>query len=692
MLGISIVLLSLILSVPTAFSTTPTPCELFGFVEDDFQRIDPEVDGYRGGFGDPMNNYAWSMAYLDGALYVGTVRNLPALVGMMSGLEEEIGIMTWPDGDPGSEEWANSWTPEIWRYKCGEDPEWTMVYRPEITITPPNPLLPAGIPMSQTMGYRCMTTFKDAVYAGAGIFAFPPIGEPFPHLILRSENGFDWEPVPTLPILLSESLDIRAMAAHDAAGENKLYVAGMGGVIFSSEDPTTGAWDPVCEPYFGLTFPFDTLAEIPELCSFNDRLYAGTYNIFTGYQVWRSKIPHPMIQDDWEKIVDGGYGDTWNQGAITMEVFNDHLYVGSALWFDYYPPMPDMGDLAKGPKGFELIRIDTEDNVELIIGAYNPTDPLPLPLSAPIPRPPPMSGWPAGFGNILQPYCWSLEEHDGWLYLGTLDLSSVLGIITPEMISSLPIEDMLPLIAEELLQSGLDEQYVIELLALLEDVDPAEIIHLLWEYLGGADMWKSADGIYWIPVSLNGFDHPFNYGFRTMVSTPEGLYVGTANPFREEYDGGCQVWVGSCELGTVKACDGYGIPQDEFNPGDEVYVKGCGFRPCDDVDIYIFPNGDYPEDDPLPGVEARTNEDGKLPITKVWDHALPGRYDIWVDVNQNGEYDERCDVWEVRCMDIHSFFVIPEMPFGTLLAVMATMAALAVSVFSKRKSQGYSIL
>lgn len=48
----------------------------------------------------------------------------------------------------------------------------------------------------------------------------------------------------------------------------------------------------------------------------------------------------------------------------------------------------------------------------------------------------------------------------------------------------------------------------------------------------GADLWKTKDGIYWEPVTLNGFDNPRNYGFRTMSKpTDDSLLIGTANPF-----------------------------------------------------------------------------------------------------------------------------------------------------------------
>ena len=47
----------------------------------------------------------------------------------------------------------------------------------------------------------------------------------------------------------------------------------------------------------------------------------------------------------------------------------------------------------------------------------------------------------------------------------------------------------------------------------------------------GFDMFKTADGENFDVVTRDGFGDKYNYGGRTLVSTPYGLYVGTANPF-----------------------------------------------------------------------------------------------------------------------------------------------------------------
>ena len=47
----------------------------------------------------------------------------------------------------------------------------------------------------------------------------------------------------------------------------------------------------------------------------------------------------------------------------------------------------------------------------------------------------------------------------------------------------------------------------------------------------GFELFKTADGETFEPVTIDGFGDKYNYGARTLLSTDKGLYVGTANPF-----------------------------------------------------------------------------------------------------------------------------------------------------------------
>jgi hypothetical protein len=65
---------------------------------------------------------------------------------------------------------------------------------------------------------------------------------------------------------------------------------------------------------------------------------------------------------------------------------------------------------------------------------------------------------------------------------------------------------------------------------------------------GGADLFKSFNGVHWVPVTTNGFDNYMNFGFRRLLSVHEddfkGLVIGTANAFTGHPKGGCEILIG----------------------------------------------------------------------------------------------------------------------------------------------------
>jgi hypothetical protein len=298
----------------------------------------------------------------------------------------------------------------------------------------------------------------------------------------------------------------------------KLYVGTSIGepgraAIFASSDPVNEGWTKVAD------FAGTTNTEVIALKSFNGCLYVTTQGnvdladgIWHGFEVWRSMVPDPANPDviaggDWKQIVTEGAGDSRNFWGASMEALGDYIYIGTIS-------LPVSEYFAQTFKGFELIRVGKDDKWELVIG--NHPQFVGMSNSTTAERGIPISGLPAGFGNPLNFYCWSLQEHDGILYLGTLDISS--------FILGLPAE----------------------VLAGTFDL-PESIIARMREMItgfAGADLWKTADGIAWEPVSLDGFGNPHNYGFRTMFSG--SLYVGTANPYVGQ---GCEIWAALPEQG-----------------------------------------------------------------------------------------------------------------------------------------------
>jgi len=527
-------------SLVMVFSSVPVLADSSGglkMFEPDFVMIGDT------GFGDPQNNYAWCMAMFNDDLYVGTGRNIPYTVFLQLKM---AGVIPWditlpaithpggvppppfgPDTDPSTpgyqyapdpadvQVWADDMSAEIWRYHDGN---WIKVHEAQTFINPLN-----GYMYPEGTGYRYMVTYTDkngeeALYAGVGL----GFGRT---LLLKSTDGTTWTPVRFSGGV--PPYDTRAMAVHDG----KLYVGLGSGGVFATDDPNpaTDTWVKVAD--FG-----DGVA-IGALESFNGYLYATTWQNLTssgeGFEVWRSANADPG-PGDWVMVVSGGAGDTYNPFGADIESFRGDIYVGSmGLPFTF----ADGSAGLRSPKGFDLVRINQCDRWDLIIGSYivpeerrtESSDIRGLPLSA----------LPSGFGNPLNLYCWQLEEHDKLFYLTTFDAGSFIRVVTPDLLASLNLTVPFPSVTSEMEMGGIEGFEIIALSGVMEGEDPLETMHALSERFGGSDMWVSRDGVYWFPADLNGFNNPNNYGFRTLVSTDTGLYVGTANPFQ-----GCQVWVG----------------------------------------------------------------------------------------------------------------------------------------------------
>ena len=101
----------------------------------------------------------------------------------------------------------------------------------------------------------------------------------------------------------------------------------------------------------------------------------------------------------------------------------------------------------------------------------------------------------AGFNNFFNNYTWWMEVFDGRLFVGTMDFL-YLGA------------------------AGVRDRF---------EFPP--FVTAAFERVYGADLWTfSSRHAAATPVSRSGVGNFTNYGVRTMVATPDALYVGTANP------------------------------------------------------------------------------------------------------------------------------------------------------------------
>ncbi|WP_415883512.1 hypothetical protein [Neptuniibacter sp. QD34_54] len=433
----------------------------------------------KGGFGDGLNAYAHSMAWFNGHLYVATTRgNFPLMKARLP-----IGLDPWPVECPPNP-FDLDLHAEIWRYSPLED-SWERVHKAPTIIGS------HGKPIPRELGYRGMLAYEanDGRPPELYVSTWSPAKGPGP-LILRTTDGRTFESSCEPGLIGLPVTTIRTMAQF----KGRLYTTPAGSrggnpnvsahsIVYESKDPAEGKWEPVSD--FGFGDPGNKT--VFEMAAFGDHLYVGTFNL-EGFQVWRTDAEGEAPYK-WEKVIEkGAYRGAFNQCVLSMYEFKGALYVGGAIQGGGIDRQNKIG-----PAPPELIRIYPDGDWDLVVGEARDT---------PDGYKKPISGYLPGFDNFFNGYFWRMCEHDGWLYVSTFEWSSILGYAQrgswPEAFSNI-INDL-----------GFD---------------------FVTENHSGFDLYRSYDGENWVPVTTNGMGNPYNMGLRTMISSPYGLFLGTANPF-----------------------------------------------------------------------------------------------------------------------------------------------------------------
>jgi len=477
------------------------------------------------GFGDSYNAFAHSMAWCKGHLYVGTTRaNFQTARAMESVYSRGNALKVWPvDGPDTIEDLYRTVDrrAHIWRYNPVTE-EWKLVYR--------SPALAGenGLIIPREMGYRGMVVFQGETDPEPTLYVstWAPSKVEKGSLILRLVDEEHFKEV-THSRMVSNGKRFPSQRVAFAFKDRVFFApTGAGGInanrselpfIFTTRDIKNGPWEVACEPGFGDAGN----ASIIACAASEDHLYAGTYNL-EGYQVWMSDCSgDPPFR--WKKLIEkGAYRGPYNQIASTLSFFKGALYVGSSIQGAGYDSEHNIG-----PAGSELVRVFPDGHWDLIVGERRNT---------PDGHKEPLSFIGSGFGSMFNGYFWWSAVHDGWLYVGTCNQNSL----------------MLYWISRDRLKPRARQ--------LLERVTIERII----ASETGAELWRSADGENWLPVNRRGFDNPYNMGFRSMASTPYGLFVGTANPFSPKVAvqrqgewtyidnpaGGTEIWRGSLDYNS----------------------------------------------------------------------------------------------------------------------------------------------
>jgi hypothetical protein len=528
----------------------------------------------QGGFGDYRNSLAWSMAWFRGKLYVGTGRLVNcvenATVDYYLVVSERYKTKPISGVRCPRNRYDMGLRAEIWQYTPSTR-RWRMVYRSPVGRNP----RARGKFIARDIAFRGMAVYRDArgrkrLYVG-GVTAnefIPELRRRHPPRILSTRDGLRFRATPArnlvghTPSGYQRPMGFRSMKVW----RGRLYVTA------SATLAGQGAVYEVIRPWsrrarFKQVTPPDLA--VFEMEVFNGSLYAGTGNREDGYGVWRitarrrsarstahasqqQKPPHrkkeppppetqppppetqppppetqppppetpPPPQETQppppatqppsfpsprpprstrsvgryrvKPIVTGGAGrGATTTSVVSMHVFRHHLYVGSSGWYNN-----------QGIPVSEMIRVDRRGRWQIVAGAPRTVNGV---LRGPI------SGLSDGFYNIFSAHFWRMEDYHGALYVSTNDWSYLVRVAFPELE---------PWLAGSI-QSALAGEY-------------------------GFDLWATCDGRDWFPVTRNAFgqSNMLDFGGRNLISSPAGLFIGSAN-----HPQGAKLWrsgVGAC--------------------------------------------------------------------------------------------------------------------------------------------------
>lgn len=125
----------------------------------------------------------------------------------------------------------------------------------------------------------------------------------------------------------------------------------------------------------------------------------------------------------------------------------------------------------------------------------------------------------------------------------------------------------------------------------------------------------------------------------------------------------------------IESCDSSGAKKDSFNLYEDVRANGSGFLLNKLYDFYIVEDVEtWTDKMTIPSrvlgtaTSITSNADGNVLPVVVWsDPSTVGAYDMIVDVNSNGLYDEGIDALDNNDVDITAGFIIPEISTTFLL-------------------------
>ena len=259
-------------------------------------------------------------------------------------------------------------------------------------------------------------------------------------------------------------------------------VDGKPGVkILSSTDPSSGEWTEIANQQTFNDLPAVYIKDgingggLFDIVEFNNSIYVTMVTAKTDENGVTDKRGFAMYRGDesgdsynWTQIIgDKSTGAKYSFGlgvdeasAATIFVYDNHLYIGN-----YNDPMLDLAEIPNNGNfkplyndlynSINLYRMDTNENIDLIGGMANEEFPVVK------------GNLGQGLGSVFNQYVWRYEEHNGKLYVGTYDTSTLTNGFT-----QLTNGDLLEMTPEEFAQKM---KYLYALLESLKGIKSVEV-------------------------------------------------------------------------------------------------------------------------------------------------------------------------------------------------------------------------
>jgi len=144
---------------------------------------------------------------------------------------------------------------------------------------------------------------------------------------------------------------------------------------------------------------------------------------------------------------------------------------------------------------------------------------------------------------------------------------------------------------------------------------------------------------------------------------------------------------------VIETCNSSGAKKDSFIPGETVYINGTGFAPSTTYNMYVVSDVTWTDGMPIPArisgttTSVTSDPSGNIPPTVAWQQPLNiGKFDVLIDVNDNGNYDAGVDALDDNdIVNTAGLLIIPEYWLGTILGLAGCFAAFGAFHTTKRK-------